>query len=220
MSEIMTKPYGRIYKNKSNVSITPFDIYNLYPVGSIYISVNSTNPSNYFGGTWERISQGRFLIGVGAPVANNETCFGDLNNSGYVFNANSMGGQYAHTLTVNEMPVHSHGMDDSGWHSHEQNVTANGSVKTGHLRRSIQGQVNGLTGIVHTSNLKYAPWVEKGTRPHTIRPKRKKFLYWRGASHPVKKVHHPGGRAKPYLIPAFEQEKPKFLQNLKDCIKW
>ena len=102
----------------------------------------------------------------------------------------------------------------------KQNLTANGSVKTGHLRKSIQGQANGLTGIVHTSNVKYAPWVEKGTRPHTIRPKSKKFLYWRGASHPVKIVHHPGGAKKPYLIPAFEQEKPKFLQNLKDCIKW
>ena len=40
----MTKSYGKIYQNKSNVSITPFDIYNLYPVGSISMSVNSTNP--------------------------------------------------------------------------------------------------------------------------------------------------------------------------------
>lgn len=32
----------------------------LYPVGSIYMSVNSTNPSTLFGGTWEQIT-GRFL---------------------------------------------------------------------------------------------------------------------------------------------------------------
>ena len=145
MSEIMTKPYGRIYKNKSNVSITPFDIYNLYPVGSIYISVNSTNPSNYFGGTWERISQGRFLIGAGAPVANNETSFGDLNNGGYVFNANGMGGQYTHTLTVNEMPVHSHGMDDSGWHSHGQNVTANAGTGGSGVREDYIRDASGLS---------------------------------------------------------------------------
>lgn len=31
------------------------------PIGSIYISVNNTNPSTYFGGTWERI-EGRFLL--------------------------------------------------------------------------------------------------------------------------------------------------------------
>ena len=34
-----------------------------YPVGSIYISYSSTNPSTLFGGTWTQI-EGRFLIGV------------------------------------------------------------------------------------------------------------------------------------------------------------
>ena len=42
------------------------DIVNLiYPVGSIYISMNSTNPSTLFGGTWQAFGQGRTLIGVG-----------------------------------------------------------------------------------------------------------------------------------------------------------
>lgn len=34
---------------------------NIYPIGSIFISTNTTNPSTYFGGTWERI-KGRFLL--------------------------------------------------------------------------------------------------------------------------------------------------------------
>lgn len=34
---------------------------NIYPVGSIFISTVNTNPSTYFGGTWERI-KGRFLL--------------------------------------------------------------------------------------------------------------------------------------------------------------
>lgn len=37
----------------------------LYPIGSIYLSVNSTNPSSYFGGTWERI-QDKFILAAGS----------------------------------------------------------------------------------------------------------------------------------------------------------
>lgn len=60
----MTKPYGRIYKNKTNVSINALDLYDVWPVGSIYISVNDTNPSKYFGGTWVSFGAGRCLVGV------------------------------------------------------------------------------------------------------------------------------------------------------------
>lgn len=63
---------------------------NVYPVGSIYMSVNSTNPENLFGGTWEQI-QGRFLFGM---------------NSSYP--AGSTGGEITHALTIDEMPEHSH----------------------------------------------------------------------------------------------------------------
>ena len=40
----------------------------IYPVGSIYISVNSTNPSTLFGGTWEQIKD-RFLLAAGDVYA-------------------------------------------------------------------------------------------------------------------------------------------------------
>lgn len=62
----------------------------IYPVGSIYISAASTSPSTLFGGTWERIKD-RFLLAAG--------------NS---FTAGTTGGEYEHTLTVDEMPGHSH----------------------------------------------------------------------------------------------------------------
>lgn len=38
---------------------------NIYPVGSIYMSVNSTSPATLFGGTWEQL-QNRFLLGAGS----------------------------------------------------------------------------------------------------------------------------------------------------------
>lgn len=71
----------------------------IYPVGSIYMSVNATSPQTLFGGTWERLVD-RFLIGAG---------------NGYSVGA--VGGETTHTLTVSEMPVHSHGVYDPG-HGH------------------------------------------------------------------------------------------------------
>ena len=69
----------------------------IYPVGSIYLSVNSTNPSTLFHGTWERIKD-RFLLA-----------------SGDTYSAGSTGGEAQHTLTVDEMPQHRHqGLDIDG----------------------------------------------------------------------------------------------------------
>ena len=102
----------------------------------------------------------------------------------------------------------------------KSNLTKNKSVDTGHLRRGISTDIKGLGATIHTSNIKYARGVEEGTRPHTIRAKNKKALYWKGAKHPVKQVNHPGSRAKPYLIPAFEKEKDQFLEKLKEVISW
>ena len=102
----------------------------------------------------------------------------------------------------------------------KSNLTSNKSVKTGHLRRGITSDIKGLEATIHTSNIKYAAGVEFGTRPHIIKPKNKKAVYWKGASHPVKSVRHPGGKAKPYLIPAFENNKDKFINDLKEVIEW
>lgn len=66
---------------------------NPYPVGSIYMSINNTNPSTLFGGTWEQIKD-TFLL-----------------SAGDTYTAGDTGGEAEHTLTVNEMPVHSHHFD-------------------------------------------------------------------------------------------------------------
>ena len=102
----------------------------------------------------------------------------------------------------------------------KKNLASNKSVVTGHLRRSIATKMGDLEATIHTSNVKYAVIVEKGSKAHVIHPKNKKALYWKGAKRPVKLVNHPGSKAKPYLEPAFESEKDKFIENLKEAIKW
>ena len=103
----------------------------------------------------------------------------------------------------------------------KNNLAKNGSVKTGHLRRSLSSNIkmggSKTTGEVST-NVFYAIFVEKGTNPHLIRPKRKKALYWKGVPHPVKLVRHPGGKKKPYLIPAFDNEVPNFIKEIEKAV--
>ena len=76
----------------------------VYPVGSIYMSVNSTSPATLFGGKWVAISQGRTLVGVGTGT--------DINGDSMTWAAEATGGEYLHTLTVDEIPTHHH---DVGW---------------------------------------------------------------------------------------------------------
>ena len=60
-----------------------------WPIGSIYMSVNSTSPANLFGGTWERLSD-TFLFAASSS-----------------YPAGSTGGEFTHKLTQSELPDYS-----------------------------------------------------------------------------------------------------------------
>lgn len=95
----------------------------VYPVGSIYISTSSTNPTTLFGfGTWTAFATGRTLIGVGT--------------SDQAFAAGTTGGESNHALTSTEMPVHNHGVNDPG-HVHDIHLQAN--TAAGGTNRGSQG---------------------------------------------------------------------------------
>jgi len=49
------------------------------------------------------------------------------------------------------------------------------------------------------SPAEYAQWVNDGTQPYTITPTSKKALYWEGADHPVRVVHHPGIKGRHFV---------------------
>lgn len=65
-----------------------------YPVGSVYSSTNSTDPSDLFGGTWKSL-EGMVLVGVDS----NDDDFSESKKTG---------GEKTHTLTESEMPNHHH----------------------------------------------------------------------------------------------------------------
>lgn len=71
---------------------------NCYPVGSIYMSGNDTNPEKIWGGKWERYAQGQVLVGVNEEDVNFDT-------------AGKTGGEKRHTLSVAEMPSHNHAFE-------------------------------------------------------------------------------------------------------------
>lgn len=100
----------------------------IYPIGSIYMSVNNTNPGNFLGGSWERI-KGCFLLAATDGGASG-------GNSNASIAPGGMGGEATHTLTVTEMPSHNH--------SYPYLVAASGTGGTN--RRYIQNGETGNTG--------------------------------------------------------------------------
>lgn len=94
---------------ENGLSVNTVDILNLvYPIGSIYMSVTSTNPKSMFGGVWEQIKD-KFLL-----------CCGDSYLNG------SIGGEANVILGVNNIPHHTHTFsgttDGNGTHSHTGNT--------------------------------------------------------------------------------------------------
>lgn len=112
----------------------------IYPVGSIYMSVNDVNPAILFGGTWEAWGSGKVPVGVDA----NDTAFDTVEETGgaksesYTPAGSNSGGSVSDTkLTAAQsgVPAHSHTMTQPAF-----------SVTGGAV-------TNGITGGSHTHAL-------------------------------------------------------------------
>lgn len=82
-------------------------------------------------------------------------------------------------------------------------------VKSGNLRQSLAVQVHSDKVIIGPNEklAPYAGYVEFGTRPHEIRPKKEGgVLVFNIGGRKVftRKVSHPGTKPHPYVAPAFE----------------
>jgi microcystin-dependent protein len=114
----------------------------LYPVGSIYLSAVATNPGTTLGhGTWSQIAQGRFLAGVGTGT--------DSLSATREMEAGNTGGTYNHTLTVAQLPAHSHELfvrNDTG----SSNNIEGFSHSAGNI--AIAGEADGTKGYVSANS--------------------------------------------------------------------
>ena len=96
-----------------------FNIDMIYPVGSIYMSVNNVNPSALFGGTWEAWGSGCVPVGVNAS----DTNFATVEKTGGASTVKSAGTVGDTSLTVEQLPSHNHGLNN---HTHSLNNHTHG----------------------------------------------------------------------------------------------
>ena len=94
-----------------------------YPVGSIYMSISNTNPSELFGGTWLAWGSGRVPVGVNTSDSNFNTI-------------EKTGGEATVALTVAQLPSHNHNIG----------VTADSGIVGLH----IEGVAGSGVNVTHT----------------------------------------------------------------------
>lgn len=112
--------FGKVGTN----NLDKTSILNLvYPVGSIYMSVNNVSPQTFLGGTWERWGQGCVPVGVSANA--NDSDFGKVEQQG---------GERKHQLTKDEMPNHRH----QGQYTHTNTYTDHAQRPTDPPSQSIE----------------------------------------------------------------------------------
>ena len=87
---------------ESSTESNGITLLDVYPIGSIYMSANNVNPGTIFGGTWEEWGAGRVPVGV------------DVNDSNFN-GVEKTGGASTHTLSAEQIPMHSHGLNE---HTH------------------------------------------------------------------------------------------------------
>ena len=139
------KVYGKLLKK--------FIMEQMYPVGSIYMSVSSTNPSTYFGGTWTAWGTGRVPVGVNA----NDTNFATVEKTG---------GAATVILTTAQMPSHTHAKgtlatNETGSHTHNlKNQKTTWGASSGN--KVIIDATSGYTAITNKAT------TSAGAHSHTI----------------------------------------------------
>ena len=112
----------------SNASGTLTTLQAVYPVGSIYINAAvATNPGTLLGfGTWAAFGAGRVIVGLNASDSDFDT-------------AQETGGTKTHTLTIDEMPAHTHDVTMSTSDTDNNNLSEGDTSGTSSFTTSSTG---------------------------------------------------------------------------------
>ena len=110
----------------------------IYPIGSIYMSVNSTTPETLFGGTWIQLKD-RFLLGAG-----------DIYTAGLTEGSSThVHATAEHALTIEELPSHTHIQNA---HRHQTYNTWGVKIGTGATNYLTGNNEDGYSGSPNYTN--------------------------------------------------------------------
>ena len=91
--------------------------------------------------------------------------------------------------------------------------------RTSNARQGLNGSSEGggnNYSIYLSHGVEYGEILEDGSKPHVIKPKNGKALYWKGAAHPVKEVHHPGTKGFKTIETTLENNKERIKNTVID----
>ena len=92
--------------------------------------------------------------------------------------------------------------------------------RTGYLASQISSVVEGDSAAIY-AKAPYSAYVEFGTRPHLIQPRRAKALRFEVGGEEVfaTRVQHPGTAPQPYLFPAAYEAIPDLIDGLRRLVE-
>lgn len=137
----LTYFWGKIKDYIATHSGGGITLNDVYPVGSIYMSVNSTSPATLFGGTWTRI-QGRFLLAASDTTQD--------------YAPGNTGGEAKHTLTEAELPSISSAFEVRHWQSGDIICNPTGKFTSNGTGGALGNGVNGNSTTANMQKITYA----------------------------------------------------------------
>ena len=118
--------YDLVFKGRRNERL--WNALDIYPVGAIFVSTNATSPAEKFGGTWKQLEK-RFLLGACAA-----------------YPAGTQGGAESVTLTVAQLPRHTHSFSRPPYLTKELTTGGNYYAEQSSAVEKLVAQNTGETG--------------------------------------------------------------------------